>query len=399
MIHLFTSKSVKRVSVCNQMFFHFFSLWSVWHFLFSLSTSFVFVLHTCPKVTADERPLLSESAPGLCLLGVFPGQCCHSAALGGSVGFLMVLLIDSRGFLLFVFCDFTHRAETFVVKLAQSFAYNSLVVPVMSSHWAGAVPPTGSTPSDSQTSLAKPLLLRLRIKTLMPLFISCLETFITSCTRRKKEMKWTPLFIEEGSKVMAVVTYDGAEQPQAGGVALARVPRTLPPRRRQRDPQPNGPVELAPTGLHRHHRAEICLVTQQLGDQLVGHRLSLRSERSTGWRAAHDKRPQSDRWRVWAARRETNRGGGEMGVVQGSLNKGRSNRKQRWMEEEKAKRTEDVGEEKEVNWLLWTIKRMVSDLITCQNFYCRIETWVNRLLYNHRSIEISVVVHKAVDNI
>lgn len=35
-----------------------------------------------------------------------------------------------------------YRAETLVVKLAQSFAYKSLVVPVMSSHWAGAVPPT-----------------------------------------------------------------------------------------------------------------------------------------------------------------------------------------------------------------------------------------------------------------
>lgn len=35
-----------------------------------------------------------------------------------------------------------YRAETLVVKLAQSFAYRSLVVPVMSSHWAGAVPPT-----------------------------------------------------------------------------------------------------------------------------------------------------------------------------------------------------------------------------------------------------------------
>lgn len=53
------------------------------------------------------------------------------------------------------FSNFTHRAETFVVKLAQSFAYNSLVVPVMSSHWAGAVPPMESTPSESQTSSAR----------------------------------------------------------------------------------------------------------------------------------------------------------------------------------------------------------------------------------------------------
>lgn len=41
--------------------------------------------------------------------------------------------------------NLTYRAETLVVKLAQSFAYKSLVVPVMSSHWAGAVPPTNHT--------------------------------------------------------------------------------------------------------------------------------------------------------------------------------------------------------------------------------------------------------------
>lgn len=34
-----------------------------------------------------------------------------------------------------------HLADTLVVKLAQLLAYISLVVPVMSSHWAGAVPP------------------------------------------------------------------------------------------------------------------------------------------------------------------------------------------------------------------------------------------------------------------
>lgn len=41
--------------------------------------------------------------------------------------------------------NLTYRAETLVVKLAHSFAYKSLVVPVMSSHWAGAVPPTNHT--------------------------------------------------------------------------------------------------------------------------------------------------------------------------------------------------------------------------------------------------------------
>lgn len=41
--------------------------------------------------------------------------------------------------------NLTYRAETLVVKLAQSFAYKSLVVPVMSSHWAEAVPPGNHT--------------------------------------------------------------------------------------------------------------------------------------------------------------------------------------------------------------------------------------------------------------
>lgn len=35
----------------------------------------------------------------------------------------------------------SHLADTLVVKLAQLWEYMSLVVPVMSSHWAGAVPP------------------------------------------------------------------------------------------------------------------------------------------------------------------------------------------------------------------------------------------------------------------
>lgn len=35
----------------------------------------------------------------------------------------------------------THLADTLVVKLAHSLAYTSLVVPVISSHWAWSVPP------------------------------------------------------------------------------------------------------------------------------------------------------------------------------------------------------------------------------------------------------------------
>lgn len=47
-------------------------------------------------------------------------------------------LVNSPLFL----CAFvSHLADTLVVKLAQLWEYMSLVVPVMSSHWAGAVPP------------------------------------------------------------------------------------------------------------------------------------------------------------------------------------------------------------------------------------------------------------------
>lgn len=38
-----------------------------------------------------------------------------------------------------------HLAETLVVKAAHSLAYTSLVVPVMSSHWAWSVPPATGT--------------------------------------------------------------------------------------------------------------------------------------------------------------------------------------------------------------------------------------------------------------
>lgn len=37
--------------------------------------------------------------------------------------------------------DASHLAETLVVKVAHSLAYTSLVVPVISSHWAWSVPP------------------------------------------------------------------------------------------------------------------------------------------------------------------------------------------------------------------------------------------------------------------
>lgn len=40
---------------------------------------------------------------------------------------------------------FSHLADTFVVKETQSVTKDSGVVPVMSSHWAGDVPPVWGT--------------------------------------------------------------------------------------------------------------------------------------------------------------------------------------------------------------------------------------------------------------
>lgn len=73
-------------------------------------------------------------------------------------------------------------------------------------------------------------------------------------------------------------TYDGAQQTQAGGVALPRVPWALPPRRGQGDPQSDGSVKLAPSRLNGDHGAKVCLVTQQLCNQLIWNWLSLRFE-------------------------------------------------------------------------------------------------------------------------
>lgn len=71
-------------------------------------------------------------------------------------------------------------------------------------------------------------------------------------------------------------TYDGAKQTQTGGVALPRVPRALPPGGGQRDTQSDGSVKLAPPRLNGDHGAKICLVTQQLCNQLIWNWLSLR---------------------------------------------------------------------------------------------------------------------------
>ena len=70
-------------------------------------------------------------------------------------------------------------------------------------------------------------------------------------------------------------TDDTAEQAQAGGVSFAGVAGARLPGRRQGDAQADGPVELTPPRLHRHHRAERGLVPQELRHQLLWDRLSL----------------------------------------------------------------------------------------------------------------------------
>lgn len=142
-----------------------------------------------------------------------------------------------------------YRAETLVVKLAQSFAYKSLVVPVMSSHWAGAVPPAQGGRGHTKVTLFRKRLLSLQM---------------SHCC-----------------------TYDGAKQTQTGGVALPRVPWALPPRRGQGDTQPDGSVELAPPRLNGDHGAKVCLVAQQLCNQLVWNWLSLRFKTADVMGSAH----------------------------------------------------------------------------------------------------------------
>lgn len=56
---------------------------------------------------------------------------------------LVVFAVKCINDLVSGFLSESHLADTLVVKLAQLLEYMSLVVPVMSSHWAGAVPPAG----------------------------------------------------------------------------------------------------------------------------------------------------------------------------------------------------------------------------------------------------------------
>lgn len=118
----------------------------------------------------------------------------------------------------------------------------------MSSHWAGAVPPTeGGTGHTHLSSFQEE-------------------------TDGGKNFYYCKIFLE----ISCNCTYDGAEETETGGVALPRVPRALPPRRGQRDPQSDGSVKLAPPWFNGDHGAKVCLATQQLGNQLVWNRLSLR---------------------------------------------------------------------------------------------------------------------------
>lgn len=75
--------------------------------------------------------------------------------------------------------------------------------------------------------------------------------------------------------VMACSTYDGAKQAQTGGVALPRVTGALLPGWGQGYTQADGSVKLAPSRLHSDHRAKVCLITQQLRNQLIWNWLSL----------------------------------------------------------------------------------------------------------------------------
>lgn len=74
-------------------------------------------------------------------------------------------------------------------------------------------------------------------------------------------------------------TDDTAEEPQAGGVTLPSIPRTLPPGRGQRDAQPDWSVKFASARLNGHHRAEGRLVAKLPSQQLIGDGLRLRRGR------------------------------------------------------------------------------------------------------------------------
>lgn len=82
---------------------------------------------------------------------------------------------------------------------------------------------------------------------------------------------------EDGTEAKgAPLTSDTAEQAKAGGVPLPAVPRVVRPGRRERDPKPNGAVELPAPWLHGDNGAERGLVAQQFGDQLIWYGLGLR---------------------------------------------------------------------------------------------------------------------------
>lgn len=154
----------------------------------------------------------------------------------------------------------------------------------MSSHWAGAVPPGSQTGSElDDTASAKVTQRSLNKKELSPLHISSYDPLI--CPRHGR--KPTPVDTNAHTlthpptqlPVVACSTYNRAKQTQTGGVALPGVSRALLPGRRQRYTQADGPVKLAPPRLHSDHGAKVCLVAQQLCNQLIRNWLSLRSKR------------------------------------------------------------------------------------------------------------------------
>lgn len=153
----------------------------------------------------------------------------------------------------FVLGNVMYRAETLVVKLAQSFAYKSLVVPVISSHWAGPVPPAEGGRGHTHHSSPQKRLQEVTDK-------------------GNKNLLSLQIF----PSISHSCTYDGAKQAQTGGVAFPRVPRALPPRRGQGNTQSDRPVKFAPPRLNSDHGTKVCLVTQQFCNQFIWNRLSLR---------------------------------------------------------------------------------------------------------------------------
>lgn len=192
-----------------------------------------------------------------------------------------------------------------MVKVAHSLAYISLVVPVMSSHWAWSVPPVTAverawgtvsrgqrgtcTPGcgPESTPTPPPLPSEQPSSGVRGLFgdkaallgHSCLSLrgahHSLAVSSRLPRCRWKELLPRRQGGAGAPLTNDAAEQPQAGGVSLPAVPRVICPGGREWDAKPDGAVELAAPWLHGDNGAEGGLVAQEFGDQLIGYRLGL----------------------------------------------------------------------------------------------------------------------------